>query len=127
MQLKSGSSTTVKKGVWQGDWMLSSFDELGDARLLVDTIAPVIIPVAWKNGSTFINQKTLTIKCIDDVSRIADFKATLDGNWLMFAKKNDYFTYTFDTHCLSGTHTLVITATDVAGNATTQTFTFTKQ
>jgi len=127
MQLKAGSSTTVKKGVWQGDWMLSSFDELGDARLLIDTIAPVVVPVAWKSGSTFISQKTLTIKCTDDVSRIVDFTAILDGNWLMFAKKSDYFTYTFDEHCASGAHTLVITATDVAGNTTTQTFTFTKQ
>lgn len=127
MQLKSGASTTVKKGVWQGDWMLSSFDELGDLRLLIDTIAPVIVPVAWKSGSTFINQKTLTIKCTDDISRIAGFTARLDGNWLMFSKKSDYFIYTFDEHCTSGTHALVITATDVAGNATTQTFTFTKQ
>jgi hypothetical protein len=102
MQLKSGSSTTVKKGVWQGDWMLSSFDELGDERLLIDTIAPAIISVAWSNGSTFISQKALIIKCTDDVSRIANFTAMLDGNWLMFAKKNDYFTYTFDGHCAKG-------------------------
>jgi hypothetical protein len=80
MQLKAGSSTTVKKGVWQGDWMLSSFDDLGDARLLIDTIAPVVVPVAWKSGSTFISQKTLTIKCTDDVSRVVDFTAILDGN-----------------------------------------------
>ncbi len=127
MQLKSGTSTTVKKGVWQGDWMLSSFDELGDATLLIDTIAPLIVPVGWKSGSTFISQKTLTVKCTDDVSRIENYTATLDGNWLMFAKKNDYFIYTFDEHCTSGTHTLAITAADAAGNTTTQTFNFTKQ
>ena len=127
MQLKSGTSTTVKKGVWQGDWMLSSFDELGDASLLTDTIAPAIIPVGWKNGSTFISQKTLTVKCMDDISRIENFTAMLDGKWLMFAKKNDYFIYTFDEHCTNGAHTLIITATDVAGNATTQTYNFTKQ
>jgi len=127
MRLKSGSSITVKKGIWQNDWVMSSFDELGDAQLLLDTVAPVIVPVAWKNGSTFISQKTLTVKCTDDISRIGDFTATLDGKWLMFAKKSDYFIYTFDEHCTSGTHTLSVSATDIAGNTTVQTYNFTKQ
>jgi len=127
MQLKSGSSTTVKKGLWQADWMLSSFDELGDVRLLIDDVPPVIVPISWKSGSTFISQKTLTVKCTDDLNRIADFTATLDGNWLMFAKKSDYFTYTFDEHCPKGKHTLTITAKDIAGNSTTQTYNFIKQ
>ncbi|MEO8710812.1 MAG: peptidoglycan DD-metalloendopeptidase family protein [Parafilimonas sp.] len=127
MQLQSGRSSTAVRGIWQGDWMFGSFDELGDARLLIDTIAPVIVPVGWKNNSVFKAQKTLTIKCTDDISRIANFTATLDGNWLMFAKKNDYFTYTFDEHCATGNHTLIINTTDVAGNVATQTFNFTKQ
>ena len=113
--------------MWQGDWMSGSFDELGDACLLIDTIVPVIMPVGWENGSTFISQKNLTIKCTDDLSRIANFTAILDGNWLMFAKKNDSFTYSFDEHCTAGNHTLTITATDVAGNTATQTFNFIKQ
>jgi hypothetical protein len=126
MQLKSGSSSTVKKGSWQGNWMLSRFDELGDARLLIDTIAPVIAPVGWKNGSNFSNQRTMIIKCADDLGAVASFTAALDGNWLMFAKKNDNFIYTFDEHCSSGKHTLTITATDVAGNSVTRSYTFTK-
>lgn len=128
MELKSGSSATVKKGVWQGSWMLSSFNELGNVRLLIDEVPPVVTPISWKDGSTFISQKTLTVKCVDDVSRIASFTATLeDGSWLMFAKKSDYFTYTFDEHCPAGKHTLTITAMDVAGNAIVETYNFTKQ
>ena len=45
----------------------------------------------------------------------------------MFAKKNDYFIYTFDEHCSDGNHTLTVTATDVAGNITIQSFNFTKE
>jgi hypothetical protein len=126
MQLKSGSSSTVKKGLWQGNWMLSRFDELGDARLLVDTIAPTVVPVGWKSGSNFSNQKTMIIKCADDLGAVASFTATLDGNWLMFAKKNDNFIYTFDEHCPAGKHTLVIIATDIAGNSATRSYTFTR-
>jgi peptidase M23-like protein len=127
MQMMSKNSTTIIKGEWQNDYMLGSFDELGDASLLIDTNAPAIISVGWKNGTVFKAQKNLTIKCKDDVSRIVNFTATLDGNWLMFAKKNDYFIYTFDEHCAAGNHVLNITTTDVAGNAATQIFNFTKQ
>ncbi|MEP6466352.1 MAG: peptidoglycan DD-metalloendopeptidase family protein [Parafilimonas sp.] len=127
MQLISGNSKIFVKGEWQNNYMLGSFDELGDAALLIDTIAPVIIPVEWKDGTVFKTQKNLIIKCKDDLSKIVNFTATLDGNWLMFAKKNDNFIYTFDAHCATGNHTLTITITDVAGNAATQTFNFTKQ
>jgi hypothetical protein len=127
MQLVSGNSKRVVNGEWENDWMLGSFDELGDVRLLIDTIAPVIIPVAWKDGSVFKGKKNLTIKCNDDLSRIETFRAALDGNWLMFSKKNDYFIYEFDEHCSAGPHQLNITVIDVAGNSTTQTFNFVKQ
>lgn len=127
MELLSDNSSTVINGEWQNDFMLGRFDKLGDVRLLIDTIAPTIIPVGWKNGTVFKTQKNLTMKCKDDISRISNFTATLDGNWLMFAGKNDYFIYSFDEHCTSDVHTLIITATDVAGNTATQTFNFTKQ
>ncbi|HEY1870416.1 MAG TPA: Ig-like domain-containing protein, partial [Chitinophagaceae bacterium] len=127
MQMQSGNSVTIANGDWQGDWMQSSFNELGNARLLLDTIAPVITPVGWKNGATFSSQKNLILKCTDDLGSVVSFMAKLDGRWLMFAKKNDYFTYSFDEHCASGVHILTITATDVAGNEAIQTFNFTKQ
>ena len=127
MELTSGNSTYVEKGDWENNYIKTSFYELGNVRLLIDTIAPVITPVGWKNGSLFNTTRKLVIKCTDDLSRIESFRAELDGNWLMFAKKNDYFIYTFDEHCSNGNHTLVITAEDVAGNTTSQTFNFTKQ
>jgi hypothetical protein len=83
--------------------------------------------VGWKNGTTFTTQKNLVVKCKDDLGSIVNFTATLDGNWLMFAKKNDLFTYTFDEHCIAGTHILTISTTDVAGNSTIRTFNFIKR
>jgi hypothetical protein len=127
MELSSGASNYIEKGEWENSYMHASFYDLGNVRLLVDTISPVITPVGWKNGSLFKATKKLIIKCADDLSRIENFRAELDGNWLMFAKKNDYFIYTFDEHCPDGIRTLTLTATDVAGNTTTQTFNFTKQ
>lgn len=127
MQLKSSGTPTVVKGTWNNDWETGSFDELGDVCLLIDTIAPKILAVNWKNGTVFSAQRSLTIKCTDDVSKIVNFTAKLDGKWLLFNKKTDFFIYNFDEHCSTGTHTLLVTATDVAGNEATQIFNFTKQ
>jgi len=127
MKLFSGDSKQVVSGEWQNGWMLGSFDELGDASLVIDTIAPVISPVGWSDGSVFKGNKDLVVSCRDDLSRIETFRADLDGSWLMFSRRNDYFIYSFDEHCSPGGHTLTIYATDVAGNSTAQSFNFVKQ
>lgn len=118
IQLTSGDNRQVKKGKWSGDWMSSCFSRLGDLELLVDTSAPTLELV-----------DTLTALCIratDNLGRVARFRATLDGHWLCFARRNDFFTYTFDEYCPSGQHRLVVTAGDIAGNETSRTYIFTR-
>jgi len=125
MQLISGTSKQVKKGEWNGDWMSAKFNKLGYVQLLVDNISPTITPVGWKNGAILSSAKRLVLKCKDDLGEIDSFRAELDGQWLMFAKRaGDNFIYTFDEHCSKGKHTLKVTVTDVAGNITTETYTF---
>jgi len=123
----TGGSKRIATGEWQNDRMLGSFDELGDVSLVIDTIAPVVTPVGWRNGYVVKGKQNLIVTCKDDQSRIETFRAELDGSWLMFSRKNDYFIYTFDEHCSPGGHNLVVAATDVAGNRTTRSFNFVKQ
>jgi hypothetical protein len=125
MQLISGTSKQVKNGDWNGDWMSAKFNKLGFVQLLVDNVVPTITPVGWKNGAILSAAKRLVLKCKDDLGEIDSFRAELDGQWLMFAKRTgDNFIYTFDEHCSKGSHTLKVTVTDVAGNITTTTYTF---
>ncbi len=126
IQLTTGTSKVVQKGTWSGDWMQGRFNRLGKMQLLVDNIPPLIVPVGWNNGSVFISNP-IKIKCTDNLDAIASFRAELDGKWLMFSKKGDYFTYHFDEHCSDGKHQLVVTVTDVAGNETQKTFEFVKR
>jgi len=116
MQLISNKHKEVTKGVWNGDWMKAKFNRLGFVQLLLDTTAPAIIPVGWKNGTVFTTQKTLRLRCTDELDEIESFTARLDGQWLLFAKKNDDFVYTFDSYFPRGKHELVVTVTDKAGN-----------
>lgn len=127
MQFVSGNHKDIVKGEWQGDWMQSSSRRLGNIQLVTDTIPPVIQFIGWKNGLKILStQRSLHIKCTDNMEEVESFKATLDGQWLMFVKKSNDFIYSFDEHCTKGPHQLVITVSDVAGNISEQSFSFTK-
>ncbi|WP_153795819.1 M23 family metallopeptidase [Foetidibacter luteolus] len=123
----TGKHKEATKGEWNGDWMMARFNRLGSFQLLIDTLPPVIKPVGWQNNTIFGAQKTLRLRCTDELDEVAYFRAELDGQWLMFAKKNDDFTYEFDSHCSPGSHVLKVMVTDMAGNTAMQQFTFTKK
>ena len=122
MQLISGGHKEVAKGEWQGDWLSAKFNRLGFVQLLVDKTAPVIKQIGWTNATKFSSQKKLILRCSDELDEVEDFSATLDGQWLLFAKKNDDFIYTFDEYCKPGKHTLSITVKDKAGNVSQKEF-----
>jgi hypothetical protein len=56
---------------------------------------------------------------MSDASGIKEYRAELDGKWLMFSRKGNVLTYTFDEHCGPGNHVLVMKVTDIAGNVGT--------
>lgn len=127
MQLSSGDESYLRQGNWQGDWMTAQFRNLGTARLLIDTIAPVILSVNWKNGTIFTGTKNIVLRCTDNLGELTYFTALLDDDWLLFSQRSDYFTYKFDAHCMPGPHQLTVTAIDIAGNTSTKIFTFIKK
>lgn len=122
IQLISNKHKEVTKGKWQDGWMSAKFNRLGTVGLLIDTNPPVIKQIGWTNSTKFSSQKTLRLRCTDEFDEVEDFTATLDGQWLLFAKKNDDFIYTFDEHCQPGKHTLKVVVTDKAGNVSEKEF-----
>lgn len=126
MQLVSRKSKSYKKGTWAGNRLQASFRDLGIINLVIDSLSPTITPVSWKNEQAFSTQKSLSFRVSDQLSGVANVTAYIDGHWILLAQRNGLFTYTFDDYCPQGTHTLVCTATDIAGNETSSTFTFTK-
>ena len=51
----------------------------------------------------------------------------MDGQWLLFSRKDNYYIYTFDEHCSLGSHQLMVTAEDESGNIAQQNFSFIKE
>jgi murein DD-endopeptidase MepM/ murein hydrolase activator NlpD len=118
MRWADGDDFEVKKPVWLGDWATASFRSFGNFSLVLDTIPPVIrIPGIADNAN--LQRSSRIVILIDDNNRkIKHFRATLDGDWLLFSNdKAKAFIYHFDEHCKPGRHELKIYAEDEAGNA----------
>ena len=109
------------------NWLVANFRELGNFMLLVDTTAPTIAPVGFKDGMNCSKQTRLAFVVNDNTEEFKNFTATLDGNWLRFSNdKGRVFVYNFDEHCQPGYHELVISVEDQVGNKTQKIYHFTR-
>lgn len=122
----SNGSETVMKGIWNGDWMETKVNRFGTARLVVDDEAPTINTLGWSNGKTFYDNQVLSVNGSDNFKAIKNFRAELDGKWILFVRKGNTFSYKMDAYCSEGEHQLKLSIEDIAGNRTEQVYYFTK-
>ncbi|MCQ0112988.1 M23 family metallopeptidase [Zhouia amylolytica] len=118
-----GYQTTYRKG----NTLSTRTRNLGKFKVVRDSLAPRIIPNNFKEGQWLSNYRYLKIKIYDDLSGIKDYKASIDGKWILteYEYKKNLLTYDFSDLKLEGTkHELVIEVTDNAGNSTTLEGTF---
>ena len=100
---------------------------LGDFTLLRDSIAPTIAPKNFKEGQLLNNFNFLSLTITDDLSGIADYRATLNGEWILmeYEPKTNTITYDFDDKILDRTqYDLEVTVTDNVGNSSRYKLTF---
>ena len=118
MQWSDGNDFEVKKPVWLGEWATCSFRNFGTFSLVLDTIPPSVrIPGVIENANLHRSNRILVL-VQDNYRKIKNFRATLDGKWLLFSNdKARAYIYHFDEHCPPGKHELKIYAEDEAGNA----------
>ena len=117
MQWTEASDFDVKKPAWLGEWATAAFRSFGNFSLVLDTIPPVIrIPGAVENANLQRSSR-IGVLVEDNYKKIKNFRATLDGKWLLFSNdKAKAFIYHFDEHCPPGKHELKIFVEDEAGN-----------
>jgi len=72
----SGKSYSYVGGEWINGRMHFSTREFGDFTILQDVTPPLITPLV-------VNNQTARFKIRDDLSGIADFKANINGNWVL--------------------------------------------
>lgn len=113
--------TTLEKG-----WYVGQFREFGNFHLEVDTIAPKVALLGGVKSGANLSRAAKLSFAISDNSGIRAYRAELDGKWLMFSRRGNVISYTFDEHCKAGKHSLHLLVTDIAGNTKEQTITFTR-
>jgi len=108
----------VKKPAWLGDWATAGFKNFGNFQLVLDTVSPIIRFPGIVENANLHRSSRIAVLVTDNYKSVRNFKATLDGKWLLFSNdKARAFIYNFDEHCAPGKHVLNIYAEDEAGNA----------
>lgn len=116
----------VVKAKQEGEWYSAHFRAFGEFELISDEEPPVITG-GFPDNSNLSSRKSIVFVPKDNNDKMKNFDARLDGKWLRFTNdKGRSFIYHFDEHCPSGTHELVISIDDEAGNKTVKTYHFTR-
>ncbi len=125
MQRFAGTKKDVVKPEWQQGWATARFREFGSFQLVVDDTPPEIIPVGFKDSADLSASKRIVITVKDNLDRVKNFRAELNGKWLRFTNdKGRNFIYIFDERCPAGENELKVSVEDEAGNVTVKTFIF---
>ncbi len=116
----------VEKASPNGDWYSAKFNKFGDFELIADD-EPPLIHVDFHDGANISRHHTIVATPADNNVQVKNFRAELDGKWLMFTNdKGKRYIYYFDEHCSKGQHELKISVQDEAGNTTVKTYHFTR-
>ena len=99
----------------------------GTYTLATDTTPPKVRPVNFSDGKWVSKNKTLKIRIDDDLSGIANYRATVNGKYILteYEHKTDVLTYDFDDGIVTDTeNNLKLIVVDNVGNSTTFEATF---
>lgn len=119
-------NSDVVKAKKDGNWYSAKFNAFGDFELIADDEPPVI-NVSFHDNANLSHATTIIVTPKDNNDEIKDFRAELDGKWLLFSNdKGRLFIYYFDDKCSRGKHELKISAEDEAGNKTERILHFTR-
>lgn len=118
---------TVKKPVWQGQWLSATFGDFGTYQIVADTTAPQINNIG-KGDTVNLSAASRIIFTPTDNYGVKKFRATLNGKWIRFTNdKSRNWIYNFDERCPYGVHELMVTVEDLAGNTTTRAWWFRRE
>ncbi|HMC01278.1 MAG TPA: M23 family metallopeptidase [Flavobacteriaceae bacterium] len=95
---------------------------LGTYALTLDTIAPTIRPINFQNKKWLSKYRFLKVKIDDKLSGISNYRATVNGNWILmeYDYKTKTLTHDFNDDVITDTeNNLKIIVTDNVGNNST--------
>jgi murein DD-endopeptidase MepM/ murein hydrolase activator NlpD len=124
--LREKDDLTVRKARWELGWYAATFRGFGEVQLVADDQPPVLQTPGLADGATIKSLSRIVVTASDNYPAIRNFRAELDGKWLMFSQKGKTFTYKTDERLTPGPHILTLRVEDEAGNRTEKTIRFTR-
>lgn len=102
-------------GGYKDGYVTTRIREFGEYCVVVDTLAPEIIPHSPRNVE---NRISVNFTIRDRLSGIKTYEATLNGEWLLmeYDAKNDLLTYFIDERLKAGENDFVLKVTDRKDN-----------
>ncbi|MEO5788715.1 M23 family metallopeptidase [Gelidibacter sp.] len=110
-----------------GNILSASSNALGTYTLVRDTQGPKISATNFQDGKWLSNFRYLKFKITDDLSGISNYRATINGKWILVEYEYKTNTLTFDFNDNVATDTkneLKLVVTDNVGNSSTFEATF---
>lgn len=106
------------KSSWQGNNLTANALEVCTYGIQLDSKKPRIKLLNFHSKHHVFEGKSIEIEIEDNLSGIAKYKGTIDGNWVLFSfdAKNKRLSYQFDEKCPSGEHQLSLIVTDNCNN-----------
>ncbi|APY00091.1 M23 family metallopeptidase [Lacinutrix venerupis] len=111
----------------KGNTLSTYTKDLGTYVLARDTVAPTIKPINFKDGSWLSKYRYLKVKINDKGTGISNYRATINGKWILMEYNYKKKTLTYDFNDAVSTETknkLKVIVTDNVGNSTTFETTF---
>lgn len=116
-------SRTIKKG----KSFTTRTKNLGTYTIAKDNDAPTITPIRFKDGAWLSKYRYLKLKIDDKTTGISNYRATINGQWILmeYDYKTKLLTYDFNDGVSTETkNNLKVIVTDNVGNSTTFEATF---
>lgn len=100
------------------NWITTKTRSFGDYAVMLDSLAPQLRPMNFKDQTSTAGIDTLKFRLEDDLSGIRSISGTLNGKWVLLEHdpKNDLLYYVKDARFINGQNTIRITVKDKVGN-----------
>ncbi|WP_461587871.1 M23 family metallopeptidase [Winogradskyella sp.] len=111
----------------KGNTLTAKTKVFGTYTLAMDTVAPTITPVNFKDKKWLSKYRYLSVRIDDDISGISKYRATVNGKWILmeYDYKTKLLVHDFNDNIVRDTkNELKIIVTDNVGNSSTFEATF---
>ncbi len=127
-RISAGGGRSYIGGTLRSGWFEADVRSFGNYAVMMDTIAPRIVPLSIRDQSQLIDSRQIRFRISDDLSGIRQIDGYINDAWVLFDYDAKYslIVYTIeDRHISRGKRNqLKLRVTDNAGNSTSYEATF---